>query len=174
MNVVITLFLLMLLGCSDTVRSEKSELLLINEVMVKNHESSGAFSPEGKYEDYIELFNAGADSVWLNHYFLSDDVEVPTKRNLPVRQLAPGDFALFYGGRFEKYPEEYLGFSLSGNSESGDVVLLVNQEITVIDSLDYLRLNVAGKKGESLGRLGDGGTVWSVQKRATPGRPNNQ
>lgn len=174
MIVLVAAMILFLVGCSDSVTSERMGFLLINEVMVRNHESSGAISPEGSFADYIELFNAGEDTVWLNHYFLTDTRETPTKRNLPVRQLSPGEFAVFFGGSSESYPDEYLGFNLSGNSESGDVVLLVNQDISVVDSLNYFKAGLPVKKGKSLGRLGDGGTVWTVQKCATPGQANNQ
>lgn len=162
-----------LVGCSAPTQSEQSELLLINEIMVRNSSQSGAMSPEGTYVDYVELFNAGSDTVWLNHYFLTDSRELPTQCNLPVRQLAPGEFAVFYGGSSKSYEQEYLGFSFSSKKESGEIVQLVNSEMFVVDSFNYLHDTVSLKKGVSLGRLSNGSTSWTKQKNATPGRSND-
>ncbi len=172
MIALLLLLCAILAGCSEPTKSEQSELLLINEVMIKNSSQSGAMSPEGKYDDYVELFNAGSDTVWLNHYFLTDCAELPSQCNLPVRQLAPGEFAVFYGGSSKEYEQEYLGFSFSSDRNSGEIVQLLNSEMIVVDSCNYLHDTISLKKGVSFGRLSNGSTSWTIQKNATPGRSN--
>ncbi len=167
------IFLGTVVGCSVSEPTQSGKLI-INEIMVKNSSSSGVISPNGESEDFIELYNGSEDTVWLNHYFLSDNSEEPTKRNLPVRQLAPREFAVFYGGDSPEFPDLYLQFNFSSDSGSNEIALLVDQSITRVDSVRYFDNPSSLKKGKSFGRLGDGGSSWVVQKNPTPGRPNNE
>jgi len=160
-------------GCTSEEHTNKGRLIL-NEVLVRNNSSTGVVAPDGKQSDYIELYNSGSATLRLHRFFLSDSKTEPAKRNLPIRSIAPGEFAVFYGGSSDNMNDDFLGFSLSSDSASGDMIYLFDSSLQIVDSLDYMIRKESCKKGKAFGRLGDGGTTWVVQKQATPGKPNNK
>src|SRR5688572_20839223 len=51
----------------------------------------------GKYEDWIELYNTGANPVNLNGWHLSDDEDEPTLWTITENiEIAPGGYAIFW------------------------------------------------------------------------------
>jgi hypothetical protein len=56
--------------------------VVINELMPKNNVT--ATDEEGKYEDWIELYNNSASAVDLSGYYLSDDFTNPNKWTFPA------------------------------------------------------------------------------------------
>lgn len=70
----------------------------INEVVASNQ--NGIVDNYGDYPDWIELYNAGPQSVNLGGYGLSDDPQNPFKWLLPPVELAADSFLLvFASGR---------------------------------------------------------------------------
>jgi hypothetical protein len=52
-----------------------------------------------EYEDWIELYNAGATAVDLTGYYLSDSKNNPTKWPIPSGVIPPGGFRLFFASK---------------------------------------------------------------------------
>ncbi len=76
--------------------------VLINEA--GNRNASQIADEEGKYEDWIELYNAGTDTVDLYNYALSDDIADPLKWTLPHIQLPPSEFLLIFASGKDRKP----------------------------------------------------------------------
>lgn len=63
--------------------------LVISEVMPSNNQYLR--QSDGKYYDWLELYNASDETVELSDYALSDDADRPSLFQLPHRSLAPGE-----------------------------------------------------------------------------------
>lgn len=68
--------------------------VVINEVMPKN--GSTAVDEEGKYEDWIELYNNASSPIDLTGYYLSDDVSNPNKWEFPDTSIAAGGYLIIW------------------------------------------------------------------------------
>ncbi|MEJ2705772.1 MAG: chitobiase/beta-hexosaminidase C-terminal domain-containing protein, partial [Sedimentisphaerales bacterium] len=56
--------------------------LFINEIMASN--KSVIRDPQGEYDDWIEIYNAGAESINVAGMYLTDDLGRPTKWRIPA------------------------------------------------------------------------------------------
>ena len=85
------LFLILL---ANTANSQ----VIINEYSCSN--ISGPTDAFGEYEDWVELYNAGAAAVDLTGYYLSDDDGNPQKWQIPSGSIAAGGYKMvFCSGR---------------------------------------------------------------------------
>ncbi|MBP7869806.1 MAG: lamin tail domain-containing protein, partial [Candidatus Hydrogenedentes bacterium] len=70
--------------------------LVINEFMASNaaYMSDG----DGDYEDWIELYNPGEETIYLAGYYLSDDEDNPFKWQFPAgnENVAPHLYYLIW------------------------------------------------------------------------------
>jgi hypothetical protein len=137
----------------------------ITEIMASNlsclADSSGAFY------DWIELTNAGSETVGLDGYFLSDREDKPLSWALPVVTLEPGErIVIFASGDNDNADGLHADFSL--NRHSG-VVTLCDQSGQIVSSVNYEELddNVSYALDETSGE-------WAVSFRATPGFSNDE
>ena len=65
--------------------------IIVNEYSVSN--LSTITDNHGKYEDWIELYNTGDETIDLGGYYLSDKPDNPTKWQFPEGiMMDPGDF----------------------------------------------------------------------------------
>ena len=72
--------------------------VLINEWMADN-DSTLADSADGSFDDWIELYNYGSETVDLGGYFLTDDLEDPDQFEVPDNgqyTIEPGGFLLVW------------------------------------------------------------------------------
>lgn len=75
--------------------------VFINEGSNKNY--TNISDEDGEYPDWIELFNAGSDTVQLLNYSLSDDPNNPGKWIFPNVELLPGAYkVIFCSGKDRK------------------------------------------------------------------------
>ncbi|MBK7212929.1 MAG: CotH kinase family protein [Bacteroidales bacterium] len=75
--------------------------VVINEGSNRNYSSIA--DEDSEYPDWIEIYNAGLDTVHLLNYTLSDKLSNPTKWAFPDVKLAPGEFrTVFCSGKDRK------------------------------------------------------------------------
>jgi hypothetical protein len=92
--------------------------VVINEFLSANVNPSGLTDEDGQLEDWIELFNRGSDTVNLNGWSLTDDVEQPSKWIFPATLLNPGQYlVVFASGKDRRIPGANLHTSFSLNVE---------------------------------------------------------
>jgi hypothetical protein len=136
----------------------------LNEVMAVNNRTIK--DPQGKFADWIELVNTGQEEVDLSGLYLSDDKSKPRKWAFPKgTTLAAGGHLIVWADEGSKSaPGLHANFKLA---KGGEVVLLIGQDDTLIDSLEFgeQRADVAfGRYPNGVGRL--------QLLPPTPGAPN--
>ncbi len=145
--------------------------VVINEIQASNN--STIADEDGHYEDWVELYNTGSDTVALGWYGLSDDYERPFRWVIPEGvAIAPGEFLLIWAsGKDRRDPEGELhtGFSIAAE---GEEILLSHPafppEEQRIDEVPPVSI----PSDFSWGRITDGSDEWVYFDDPTPGMPN--
>ena len=68
--------------------------IVINEGSNKN--AATLLDEDGEYKDWIELYNAGSESVNLDGYSLTDDATNPQQWTFPAYVIQPGEFLIVF------------------------------------------------------------------------------
>lgn len=139
-------------------------LLFINEFMADNEKT--VTDEYGNYSDWIEIFNGGAEGVYLGDIYLTDNFNNPHKWRLPGVILPAGGFIVIWADGMPALGTRHASFKLS---MEGEEIGLYSDKFLVIDTLTF------GLQHEdvSMGRKSDGGSVIGFLAAATPGRSNN-
>jgi len=159
----------------------------INEAMASN---VACFAdPQGDFDDWIELYNAGDSSVNVGGMYLTDDPDEPMKWQIPANNpgattLGPGKYLLLWtdGDTADYVPAEQSGRRTTGPPASGfhasfrldaggdEVYLFDSDGVTRIDSLAFDEQT----PDMSYGRYPDGGDTLRFFGTPTPGVRNNE
>ncbi|MFQ5638142.1 MAG: CotH kinase family protein, partial [bacterium] len=138
--------------------------IVINEFLALNQETK--FDRDGDSSDWIELFNAGSESVDVQGFTLTDDPGVPGQWTLPSVTLAPGDFLLVWAsGKDLKGSELHANFKLSA---LGEFIGLYAPSGIALDSVHFDAQTV----DVSLARIPDGSGDFRATAKPTPGTAN--
>ncbi len=142
--------------------------LKINEFLASN--VSGIQDDDEEYEDWLEIYNAGAWAVDLAGYHVSTSMGntgtmVPSGQPLLTTVPAGGFLLLWMDGETEE-GLTHMGNTLS--SAGGSIVLWAPDGETVIDSYSYEDQD----NDVSEGRSSDGGADWTFFSSPTPGESN--
>lgn len=139
--------------------------LVINELMTINQTS---FSDEaGEYDDWIELFNYGSDTIDLTGSYLTDDSNDLTKFRIDsVIKIPPGDFIILWADDNISAGKFHLGFNLAGDN---GFVGILSPDTQMIDLISYGNQVV----DISFGRNIDGSPIWNYFNVSTPGFSNS-
>jgi len=109
--------------------------VVINEVLARN---DGAVNHEGTFPDYIELFNAGAATIDLSGFRLTDDLDDPNRFTFPGgTTLAAGTYLVVYANNPDGTSGLHIGFGLD---QDGDNVYLLDRAtngVRMIDSVQF-------------------------------------
>lgn len=121
--------------------------LYINEVMPSNKTTCA--DSFGEYDDWVELYNAGATDLDLTGYYVTDDTAMPTKAQLPAGVVVPahGYLLLWCDGQVQGV--DHLSFKLAAE---GETFAIYTPDGTLIDSLTF----GAATTDVSFARLPDG------------------
>lgn len=141
-----------LFGCADK-GSDTAVSIRISEVQTAGGDA-----------DWIELYNAGTETVDFDGCFLSDDEEAPGKWMFPKVTLAAGEYLLLYADQADSTPDRLsVSFSLKS---SGEAVVLSDPNGNVLDKVDIPE----SVPGVSYGLDTNGNYVWYAAP--TPGTSN--
>jgi hypothetical protein len=145
--------------------------VVINEVMASN--ATTVRDSQGRYSDWIELYNAGDAPVDLAGMYLTDDPDEPTRWRFPSGNhgettIVAGGYLVVWADDAGAGPGLHAGFGLDAQGEQ--VRLIDADGKTVLDVL------VFGKQTSdvSYGRYPDGGAELRFFGEPTPAQPNNE
>ncbi len=136
----------------------------INEVMTDN--STVAPGANGRYYDWIELFNA-SDSVFdLSGFYLSDNPDKLDKFLIEDLKIEPGEYVLVYMSRLTGKDENGILHTNFALSSLGETIYLSDSMSNIMNMITV----PAGGSNVSYGVL-DNKLVW--MSTPTPGGPNS-
>jgi len=157
---------LLLLGLTSLTRAQN---VVINEFMASNDTTIA--DEHGEYDDWVELYNPGTDTVNIAGMYVTDDLTNPTAWQIPdtapdSTKIPPKGFLLLW---CDKQPEQgvlHVKLKLSGKGEQ--IGLFASDGTTPIDTLTF------GKQETdvSYGRNPDGANNWQTFTTPTPGASN--
>jgi spore coat protein CotH len=138
-------------------------LLFINEFMADNDGINA--DGNGDYDDWLEIYNADSETVWLGNKFLTDNLTDPTKWQMPDYYVAPGEFLLIWADDETDEGIFHANFKLS---KGGEEIGIFNEGGIAIDQYIF------GEQTTDIseGRFHDGEDNWIFFEQPTPGASN--
>ena len=105
--------------------------LVINEIMASN--DNIATDEYGEFDDWIEIYNKGQESISLSGYYLSDDISNLTKYTFPDFILEPDEYFIVWADDDEEDQGDYnhATFKLSA---SGEELYFSDPNMNIIDN----------------------------------------
>jgi hypothetical protein len=144
--------------------------LVINELMADNQ--SVAPDEQGDYDDWIELYNHGAEPVDAAGCCLSDDPAEPAKWRIPASE--PETTTIPARGYLLLWVDDEAGEGLLHANfklgASGESVALYDPQGALLDQVTF----GSQTPDASYARLPDGSGAWQVCTAPTPGRANDK
>jgi hypothetical protein len=117
-----------------------SQILFINEFMASNVISTPEIVDYDDYSDWIEIYNDSSSAIDISGYYITDDLNNPTKWIIPANTWIAGKgFLLFWADGYDDVPSStikyfLLNFSLS---KDGEEIGLFSPTQVLIDSVIY-------------------------------------
>ena len=143
--------------------------LAISEFMASN--SSSVPDPQGHYDDWIEIHNFGTYVINIGGMFLTDNLSIPTKWQIPVNNPAlttiqPGGYLLIWADEDSADYGLHANFKLNADGE--EIGLFDSDGATLIDSISFPEQTT----DLSYGRYPDAGDTGRFFAVPTPGAEN--
>ncbi|MHC3130231.1 MAG: CotH kinase family protein, partial [Candidatus Bathyarchaeota archaeon] len=146
--------------------TKKTDLQL-NDLMTVNQGTIA--DNQGDYDPWVEIYNLGPGLLNTGNIFLTDDLGVPNKWELPAQNLDDGEFLLLWLDSEPSEGADHAPFNL--NSGGGNVYLYMDDGsgYVLVDSISYPALDA----DVSFGRFPDGEGLWQIMSEVvTPAKPN--
>lgn len=147
--------------------------LPVNSQVVINEYSSANISTiadnYGEFNDWVELYNAGSSSVNLSGYYMSDNVNNPTKWAFPSgTTIAAGGFLRVICSGRDVVSGIWYHTNYKMTQCKPEEVCFADASGAILDSMTLRR----NQSNHSWGRTTDGGSTWSVFMTPTLGSTN--
>lgn len=156
------------LNGSTSDQSQENPILFINEFMASNNQTIA--DEYGEYDDWIEIYNPNSFAVDLAGYYLSDDLNLLTKYQIPESSdeaiIAPFGFLLVWADNSNFQGDLHTNFALSASGE--DIVLTAPDGTSIVNAYSY----EAQTADISEGRSTDGAPEWIFFDVPTPNASN--
>jgi hypothetical protein len=143
--------------------------LVINEVLASNTKTKA--DPQGQFDDWIELYNAGSAAVDIGGMYLTDDLAVPAKWQVPygnssLTTVYPKAYLLVWADNDVGQSGLHANFRIDA---AGDEIALFDKDgSTLIDSI-----SLGDQMTDvSYGRYPDAADSWALMAFPTPGGTN--
>jgi len=148
----------------DPGQDKDGYTLVINEFMARNEGTIEDPDEQGKYEDWLEIYNYGDTPIDLGGFYLTDDLNDPTQHQIPKGHSGsttiPGKgFLLIWADSDPKQGPLHLDLRLDGKGGE-DIGLYVQDQtgFVLVDGLSFAKQD----KDHSQGRLPDGSDLWAT------------
>ncbi len=117
---------------AEIIHQSLDKNIVINEFMADN--SATIQDPQGKYEDWIELFNLSNEEISLNGWYLTDDAAVPNKWQFPDIKINAGEYLIIWADEDLEDEGVHADIKLS---KSGEYIGLYDKDFNKIDSYSF-------------------------------------
>ncbi len=141
--------------------------LFINEIAANG---TDFMADNGKFTDWIEIYNANNFDVSVGGLYLSDDPDDLAKWQIATNEVVPANgHLLFFADDKTEAGGRHSNFKLSDDGETVSLAQVINNEFIVIDSISY---GVVPFKS-TVGRPTDGASGWELFGQPTPEAAND-
>ncbi|MCB0841517.1 MAG: lamin tail domain-containing protein, partial [Bacteroidetes bacterium] len=145
--------------------------IFINEFMASN--TNTLADSAGDFDDWIELYNAGTDSVDVGGLYITDDLADPTLYQIPATDpslttIPPNGFLLLWADSEVAQGVLHVDLKLGAGGEQIGLVQINGDSTHFVDSLTF------GPQMDdtSSGRTIDGGPLFTTFPVPTPNATN--
>lgn len=156
------------------VSAAETQTLFINEIMAANTctirdgdvDDPKSGEKGGPYSDWIELYNAGSQSIDLTGYTISDDSAAWT---IPQGSIPAKGYLMIWASDKDKVAPDgqyHTNFKLTS---AGETITLNKADGTVIDSVSFPAL----ADDQSYCRVTDGAAEFALTTNSTPKKTNS-
>ena len=155
-------------GAANTTKgfAELASVEYIDSAGIWINEVSGVGAKGSR--DWIEIANGSSGTVSLNGYYLSDDIDEPTKWQMQNVSVSGGGYSVLYAS--DKPTEQGADVAPFSISASGETIMLSSPDGNVIDVFETGVISPSISSGRISGQY-DGKRVFFASK--TPGTANN-
>ena len=165
-------FLLLLVALCGLIPSFSAQVV-INEFSCSNYSLNVA----GNNEDFVELFNETAGPVDLGGWYLSDDVNDPTKFEIPAGTIVPpnGHLTIICSGEAQAgllYGGGFLNTNFRIHQCKQESVVLADAAGNIVESYTYGTDVSTTQEDHSWSRDVDGTGDWKICTLPTPNATN--
>lgn len=145
--------------------------IFINEILADNQNSNT--NETNQFEDWVELFNAGDQEYDLGGMYFTDNLDNPTKHQIPAKLksnslMESRGFAFFWADGNSDAGPDHLNFRLDADKEELGLFRIMYPDTLLIDSLLFANQ----MPDKSYGRYPDGGSEIRELEIITPGSSN--
>lgn len=153
---------------SYTVSTGVVPVLWVNEFLASN--SAGLTDPAGEHDDWIEIYNPGNSPVDLGGMYMTDDLAVKNKWQIPTTDPASSTvpahgYLIVWADSQMDQGVVHVNFKLSA---SGEAIGLYTSSLEKIDEVTF----GAQAADVSSARVPDGSANWTTLTTPTPGATN--
>ena len=167
---VVCVLMISILACDEpldtSIPPNQTISITVNEFMASNTRT--ITDEMSDYDDWIELYNKSDSIVQLRSVFVTDDLNVPTRWQMPDTFITPHGFLILWADGEPQEGRLHTNFRLEQNGEQIGIFHLSDGSLTIIDSLTF----GLQTPDTSFGRFPDGGSQWKIFSSPTPGQPN--
>ena|GEM_PF-1494130 len=159
-----TIFVLFLLFPWTT----DAQSVVINEFSASN--TNGLEGNDGKYPDWIELYNTTSATVNLTGYYLSDKIDDPMKWQIPAGVfITANDHQVFICDSRDAMTFSGIHTNFKLTQMKQEYIVLSDPSGTPID---FIQMVNPTQQDHARGRMTDGAPEWGVTTRPSPNQPN--
>ncbi len=139
----------------------------ITEISSANH--TLVADENGRYWDYIEIYNSTSGRISLKGYYLSDSQKKPQKWQFPDIYIEAGQYMVIFASGLDKTDELHTNFAISATS--GESITLVAPDGTYASNVEIPSCNLDDVSYGLVQSGADSGTyAWFATP--TPGAAN--
>jgi len=166
--IVVGIIMACLIGCDRRKPMESQELglLFINEFMASN--DSTICDEYDEYNEWVEIYYPGTDTLRLGGMYLTDDFSEPKKWQFPDTMLFFHGFLLIWADGEDGQGPMHTNFRLNRDGEQIGLFDTDEHGNALIDSVIF----GLQTSDVSYGRLPDGSDHWEYFDSPTPGESN--
>ena len=146
--------------------------VVINEFSANNQKT--IFDEFNEFDDWIELYNAGDDTIDMGGIYITDDLNELTKWEIPSEDyqqtfIPPGKHLLLWADNDPDQGPLHLDFRLNNAGEQIGLIQICGIDTMVLDTITFQLQS----PDLSYGRYPDGSEKWAFFTVPTPGVTNN-
>jgi len=144
--------------------SNSKAQIVINEILASNT-STNLDEQNKQFVDWIELYNPSDKEINITKWYLSDNIQNPTKWEIPFyTSIAPKGFKLFWAD--DTNTSNHTNFKLDIEGES---IYLFNKDLVLVDSITYPLQSSDISYGRVAGKMNQ----WMYFHEVTPLKENS-